>query len=267
MYRFLKEKREKNNRLNHDTHVCGIIAGNGNASKGRYRGIAPECNLICAKVLDEKGGGKLLHLLHGMEWLIALRKELPIRIINLSIEIDDEVHLDKRQLALLHKYMKELVAEDVVIVAAAGNSGPRPMSISPISDVESCICVGCFDEDYVMLGKKTCADYSGRGPGKKIPEIISRWNNPLKKPDLVAPGTDIMSCHYKTKYYIPKSGTSMATPIVTGAIALCMQKYPTLTSMQIRQRLQMTAKDLGYNWGVQGAGVLQVDKLMEDNIN
>ena len=247
--------------------MCGIIAGDGRASGGKYRGVAPECMLVCAKVLDEKGGGKLSHLLRGIEWIISLRKVLPIRLINLSIEVDDEVNLDKNQLALLHKYMKELWKENVIIVAAAGNSGPKPMSISPIADAESCICVGCFDEDYVELGKRTCADYSGRGPGKQIPETISLWNNPIKKPDLVAPGTDIMSCHYKTKYYMAKSGTSMATPQVTGAIALCLQKYPKMMNTHIRRSLQMTAKDLGYNWGIQGAGMLQVDKLIENNMD
>lgn len=237
------------------------------ASNGKYRGIAPECTLVCAKVLDENGGGRLVHLLQGIEWIASLRKSLPIRIMNISIEVDDEANLDKQQLALLHKYMKELWQEDMIIVAAAGNSGPKPMSISPIADEESCICVGCFDEDYVKLGKKTCADYSGRGPGKQIPDTIFSWNNPLKKPDLVAPGTDIVSCsHNGLKRYIAKSGTSMATPQVTGAIALCLQKYPKMTNIQIRQMLLMTAKDLGYNWSVQGAGMLQVHKLIENNI-
>lgn len=247
--------------------MCGIIAGTGKASNGKYRGIAPESMLVCAKVLDEKGGGKLLHLLQGIEWIMSLRKTIPIRIINLSIEIDDEANLNEEHLALLHKYMKELWRDGVIIVAAAGNSGPKPMSISPIADAECCICVGCFDEDYIELGRKTCADYSGRGPGKRMPAKISEWNNPIKKPDLVAPGTDIISCNYKTKYYVAKSGTSMATPQVAGAVALCLQKYPNMKNTQIQRALQLSAKDLGYNWGIQGAGLLQVDKLIENNID
>ena len=87
--------------------------------------------------------------------------------------------------------------------------------------------------------------------------------NPLKKPDILAPGTDIVSCnyHYATKPYIAKSGTSMSAPIVSGACALCLQKYPRLTNKELRRLLLGSAADLGQSWSVQGAGMLQIDRL------
>lgn len=248
------------------THVCGILAGNGMASAGKYRGIAPECMLICGKVLDYKGGGSLKSLLKGLQWIEDLRKEYPIRILNISIEMDAEAKLDKDELLLMHQYLERLWKAGIMIVAAAGNRGPEPMSISPISENGCCVCVSCNDGGFVGADGRSCAEYSGRGPGKgSIP--LSRQDNPLKKPDVVAPGTDIVSCCHKLRtLYIPKSGTSMATPLISGACALFMQKYPKATNIQIKRCLLRSARDLGETWDVQGAGMLSVRRLMQSVI-
>jgi serine protease AprX len=92
----------------------------------------------------------------------------------------------------------------------------------------------------------------------------------IRKPDIVAPGTDIVSCnvHFQKSYskiknaYLEKSGTSMATPIVSGAIALLLQKYPDLDNETIKQRLHYTAVDLGENWNMQGWGMVNVRRLL-----
>lgn len=253
------------------THVCGILAGNGAASNGKYKGVAPECTLLCGKVLDQKGAGSLQNLLAGLEWVIELKKDFPIRILNISIEMEQTTNLDPEEVSYMQHFMEFLWKENVIIVAAAGNKGPGPMSISPIGEAGNCICVGCHDGDYTGAGGRTCAEYSGRGPGK-AQEEISLMRNPLKKPDLVAPGTDIVSCSNKAfrrnhvwhHAYIAKSGTSMATPLVSGACALCLQKYPEITNKQVQRNLLRTAKDLGENWNAQGAGMLQVTKLLEN---
>lgn len=240
-------------------------------SNGQYRGIAPQCNLICAKVLDKKGGGSLKNLLNGLDWIIYMQKEYPIRILNISIEIDLDNHLKSEELSLLQKYLDYLWNENVLIVVAAGNRGPEPMSISPIGDTENCICVGCHDGEYIGIDGKNCASYSGRGPGTYKWRNQSAYN-PLKKPDIVAPGTDIVSCNNKIflnrkgrwqKPYVMKSGTSMAAPIVSGGCALCLQKYPKMTNTQLKFCLLNSAKDMGDSWSVQGAGMLQVSKMFE----
>ena len=84
----------------------------------------------------------------------------------------------------------------MVIIVAAGNKGPKPMSLSPISEFAECVCVGCHDGEYTSSGmQKLCSDYSGRGPSKGK-YILLRNSNPLKKPDIVAPGSNIISCNY-----------------------------------------------------------------------
>lgn len=252
------------------THVCGILAGNGKLSDGRYRGIAPGCNILCGKVLDEKGAGSLKNLLAGLQWVMELLDSYPIRILNISIEMEQTSALNPDEVELLRKFLHYFWESNIVTVAAAGNKGPDPMSISPISESSYCICVGCNDGDYVGIGGRTCAEYSARGPAS--PNHLEGGGNPLKKPDIVAPGTDIISCCNRVYWkpplwrqaYTAKSGTSMATPLVSGACALCMQKYPKITNTQLRRLLFHSARDLGENWNTQGAGMMQVDKMLEN---
>lgn len=250
--------------------MCGILAGNGKVSEGKYRGIAPECNLLCGKVLDERGAGSLKNLLAGLKWILELMSRYPVRIINISIEMEQTSALDRDEVAMLKRLLDFFWQNDVLVIAAAGNKGPGPMSISPISELGGCICVGCHDGDYVGADGRTCAEYSARGPAKVTEKLIGD-DNPLKKPDIVAPGTDIVSCSHKVfwrnhawrRAYIAKSGTSMATPVVSGACALCLQKYPKISNMQIRRALLHSTMDLGENWSIQGAGMLQIDKMLE----
>ena len=93
----------------------------------------------------------------------------------------------------------------------------------------------------------------------------------MKKPDIVAPGTDIISCNawikkagrFYRNAYIAKSGTSMATPIVSGGLALLLQKYPFYSNEQAKQKLLYTARDLNEPWNKQGWGMIQIDRLLK----
>lgn len=250
----------------HGTHVCGIIGGNGAVSRGKYRGIAPECMLVCGKVLDKKGGGSLRNLISGLAWIMDLVKLYPIRVLNISIEMESEENIDRNDWEQFKKYIQYLWNNNIIIVAAAGNKGPNPMTLSPIGECVGCVCVGCHDGDYPGSGGRLCNEYSSRGPGKDM--TIMNMINPLKKPDIVAPGTDIVSCNsrYVVSPYIAKSGTSMSAPIVSGACALCLQKYPYLTNRELRRLLLGSAVDLGQSWSVQGAGMLRIDKLLASSV-
>lgn len=262
---FTSDKKGPYDDNGHGTHVCGILAGNGAASRGRYRGIAPECMLVCGKVLDKKGGGNLKTLINGIEWLVDMMKAYPIRILNISIEMESEESVNKNDWERFRKYIQYLWDEDIVIVAAAGNKGPQPMTLSPIGECGGCICVGCHDGSYQASGGRLCNEYSSRGPGKDMTGISII--NPLKKPDIVAPGTDIISCshRYRVTPYVAKSGTSMSAPIVSGACVLCLQKYPHLTNRDLRGLLLRSAVDMGQSWSVQGAGMLQIDRLLSQD--
>ena len=122
------------------------------------------------------------------------------------------------------------------------------------------VTVGCHDGAFYRDNPERCETYSGRG---------SRDGNPCK-PDIVAPGTNIVSCNvnYNRKNgrvrdaYIAKSGTSMATPVVSGAAALALQKYPHMDNETCKQKLQFTATDLGIPWNRQGWGMVNVGRLL-----
>jgi serine protease AprX len=123
------------------------------------------------------------------------------------------------------------------------------------------VTVGCHDGEYYRNDPGRCALYSGRGAAE----------GGVRKPDLVAPGTAILSCnagYFKSRgavreAYTAKSGTSMATPIVSAAAALALQKYPYMTNEMCRQKLQFSAKDLGLPWNQQGWGMVNVRRLLE----
>lgn len=242
----------------HGTHVCGILCGNGGLSGGRFRGVAPGARLAVGKVLDDKGDGSTEAMLEGMEWVLEIREKYAVRILNISVGIGT-LEKAERESALRRK-VEEIWASGILVVCAAGNKGPRSGSISAVGS-GGAVTVGCHDGRYGADNPGRCESYSGRG-------ILG---SSVRKPDLVAPGTDIVSCNANyhriggmfRNAYIAKSGTSMATPIVSGAAALVLQKYPAMTNEQCRRMLQYTATDLGLPWNQQGWGMLNVERLLE----
>lgn len=245
----------------HGTHVCGILGGDGHASSGKYAGMAEECRLIVCKVLDENGDGSIGDMLEGLEFIYQNRYKYDIRILNISIGLN---HMeDEEGKKSLTDAITRLWDCGILVVAAAGNQGPAPMSISPIGSIRKVITVGCNDGGYFGPRKDLCENYSGRGPVQEI------W----KKPDIVAPGTDIVSCNYKWRRtrsgwknaYTQKSGTSMATPIISGALALYLQKYPAADNKTAREKLVHTATDLKEAWSKQGWGMVNVAGLLKED--
>lgn len=260
----------------HGTHVCGILCGSGEASQGQFRGIAPSCRLVVCKVLDKNGDGSADVMLESLQWLLQNFKKYDIRIINISVGIG-KMH-DKHKCKLLTEALEKLWDGGVVIICAAGNKGPKAGSISNIGGMQKVITVGCYDDLEPQYCKENCERYSGRGP----------QSTSLRKPDLVAPGTGIISCNHafariiskdypshnsdntsnKTSYenlYIAKNGTSMATPIVTGCASLLLQKEPYLSNEKVKERLTFSAQNLGKPWNFQGWGMINAKNLLEIN--
>lgn len=242
----------------HGTHVCGIIGGNGRLSDGLYQGIAPRCNLVVGKVLDHNGDGDLEDMIAAIDWVIENKERLRIRILNISIGLNKEgkQNLEKRSIAAVER----ACMEGLVVVTAAGNKGPKEMTISPIGASDKVITVGCHDGGFYGNKVTPCEEYSGRGP----------TDYALRKPDLVAPGTEIISCNSKIKRgskgyqnpYTAKSGTSMATPIVAGACALLLEKEPNLTIEEVKRKIIYSATDLQEAWSKQGWGMLNMKRLL-----
>lgn len=233
----------------HGTHVAGCIGGSGLMSKGKYKGIAPQCLFCVGKVLDRNGDGTIDSMYQGLLWVLNNRLRYHIRVLNISVGIGESP--EKNKIEELVGLLEAVWKAGIVVVCAAGNSGPESGTISPIGNSQKVITVGCHEGGYFGNRENLCENHSGRGGHSVM----------YRKPDIVAPGTDIKSCHNRGNFYVRKSGTSMATPIVSGTVALLLQKYPYLNNEQVKRKIVYTAKDLGESWNKQGWGMLDIDEL------
>ncbi|NLW09474.1 MAG: S8 family peptidase [Firmicutes bacterium] len=233
----------------HGTHVAGIIAGNGFASGGKYVGVAPGSLLVGVKVLDQDGGGPISRVIAGIQWVVENRKNLNIRVINLSLGAPAEKGYKKDPLS---RAVEEAWRRGLVVCVAAGNRGPGEGTITTPGINPSVITVGSIDDQRTIPRlDDVMTDHSSRGP--TVDELV--------KPDLVAPGARITSLKPGGEY-TALTGTSMATPMVAGAAALILQKHPGFRPEQVKRLLLETAEDRGYHPLVQGAGYLDLVKAL-----
>ncbi len=265
----------------HGTHVAGIIAGNGYDSYGSHAGIAPAAHLVSLKVLDQHGGGVISDVIAAFEWAIANRVTHNIRVINLSVgaRVTESYETDPLTLAA-----KGAVDAGIVVVTAAGNLGQK--KIGDLKETQYGAITAPGNAPWVL----TVGAYSTQG-------TLSRWDDKIApyssrgpsaydygaKPDLVAPGTGIVSLadpsseFYVTKSayllrgnretvdkpYLSLSGTSMASPVVAGTVALMLQANPSLKPNLVKAILQYTAQTRHYDALTQGAGFLNAQGAVE----
>jgi serine protease AprX len=284
----------------HGTHVAGLIGGNGassgsgNGYAATYAGMAPNVNIINLRVLDQNGAGTDSQVIAAIQQAISLKSTYNIRVINMSL---GRPVYEKYTLDPVDQAVEAAWKAGIVVVCAAGNSG----RFAPTNGFGT-VGVPANDPAVITVGATMTeltstrvddqiASYSSKGP-TTLDHIV--------KPDLVAPGNaqvslrvagstlDTLYPQYAvtpnngnaSKYYV-LSGTSMATPVVSGAVALLLQKTPTLTPDQVKARLMKTAwKGVGqytyshdtfgnmynneYDLFTYGAGYLDIDAALAD---
>ena len=235
----------------HGTHIAAMIGGNGASSDGRYRGVAPGCGLIAVKVLDFRGNGFASDVLAGLRWIRENKEKYGIRVVNISV--GSLSRKDMSENSVLVRGVDAAWDDGLVVVVAAGNHGPGRMTITTPGISRKVITVGCSDDykEVEVMGNRM-VDYSGRGPTMAC----------ISKSDLVAPGSGIISCCNQPGQYMPKSGTSMSTPLVSGAVALLLERYPQMTNRDVKLRLIERAVDMGRPHNQQGWGLLDVGRLL-----
>jgi serine protease AprX len=243
----------------HGTHVASTIGGSGALSSNRdYRGLAPNVSLVVFKVLDKNGSGWTSDVIRAVNFAVDNRAALGIHIINLSLghPIYEPAASDP-----LVQAVERATRAGIIVVAAAGNLGKDPETgalgyagVTSPGNAPSAITVGALrTEETVSRKDDRIADYSSSGP---------TWYDGLVKPDVVAPGHNIVATAAKrgTLYltypqlkaadgdYMRLSGTSMATAVTTGSVALLVEANrnanpyrPALTPNAIKATLQYTA--------------------------
>lgn len=240
----------------HGTHVAGICLGSGRVSYGRYAGMAPASNMVMIKILDESGNGETCSITQGVEWILKNKLRYNIRLLNISVGTLPRTGAEEKSSII--QSVEEAWDNGIVVVAAAGNSGPAGYTITTPGISKKIITVGSSDDNLQDVFGRVRMNYSGRGPTKSC----------VCKPDIVAPGLNITSCnamnYRESKAYSVKSGTSMSTPVVTGAIALLLEKYPDMGTRDVKMRIKDRAVNLGMPRNRQGWGALNIEKLLRD---
>lgn len=235
----------------HGTHVSGIIAGSGAASNGICMGIAPLSKLVCLKVLDKRGNGSTKDVLAACQWILENHIDHHIRIVNISV---GTISLENRsEDDVLVRAVDKLWDAGITVVAAAGNNGPGRGTVTIPGISRKIITVGTLEDGECETDHRRHTLYSGRGPTREC----------IIKPEIIAPGSNVISCANYGTGYVKKSGTSMAAPIVTGCIALLMEREPYLENRDIKLRLYERAADMGLSRERQGWGMIQIKGLLE----
>ena len=233
----------------HGSHIAGIIAGNGRMSRGRFRGVAPLASLIVLKVLDRTGNGSTKDVIEAMKWIIENREKYCIRIANISVGmLPQSKHKERDQML---EWVDRMWDSGVFTVAAVGNGGPGDNSVTIPGASSTVLTVGSSDDRELLVRRRGLyPGYSGMGPTESC----------VCKPEILAPGTEIRSCHFSNFGYTVKSGTSMATAVVSGACALAFDRYPMLSPAGLKLRFyEKLASDPDAScWGT-----LDVRKLLE----
>jgi serine protease AprX len=263
----------------HGTHVAGIVSGNGFDSSGARSGVAPGASLTVLKVLDSSGNGRISNVIAALDYVVANKDALNIRVVNLSVAtgVYESYNTDPLTLAA-----QRAVRAGVVVVAAAGNNGRDAQGrthhggVTAPGNAPWVLTVGASSHmGTVERADDTIPAFSSRGPGAI---------DYAAKPDLVAPGVGIeslsnpVSALYTTRAqyllsgtvatsylpYLSLSGTSMSAPVVTGTVALMLQANPALTPNAVKAILQYTAQFYaGYDRLTEGAGFLNAKGAVE----
>lgn len=230
----------------HGTHISGII---GAKNSSLSHGVAPECRLFGFKVLDRNGNGRIEDTCKAVEDIIQInrRKHDTIRIINISVGMTDSVQ-PKLQQRLLNT-VETAWDSGIVVIAAAGNNGPGENTITSPGISKKVITVGSLDDGWKSSGGR---GYSGRGPTDEC----------VIKPEILMPGTNIVSCANRKSGYARKSGTSMAVPVLSGVIALLLNAYPSLTPNEVKMRLFYAAKQTNLTDNRKSWGTVTLDNLI-----
>ena len=278
-----------NDYYGHGTHVAGILNGTGLDSSGpdafrTFRGVAPAARLISLRALNPDGTGTTTDVLRAIDWVILHRKQYNIRVLNLSLghPVYESFVTDP-----LCRAVRAAVNAGVVVVVAAGNQGQVGSGFGTIlspANEPSAVTVGAMDDSRTVAREDdVLAKFSARGPSL-IDHIV--------KPDLVAPGAFIVSLRargawidrehpetvlpagaYRTDGdptragdYLVLSGTSLAAPMVSGAVALMIQRDPSLRPSDVKARLMASASKDEHLVFETGAGYLDIESALASGV-
>jgi serine protease AprX len=249
----------------HGSLVEGLVGNTGLGSGKRYFGSAPGVNLVSVRIADNHGQAITSEVVNGLQWVLDHKTTYNIRVVNLSLNSTSPESYHTNPLSAACEI---LWFNGIVVVVSAGNNGTA--ALYPPANDPFVITVGATDDKgTASLDDDTLASFSAYGTTE----------SGFAKPDLVAPGVNLISIVPRTKnkiwkdhqsnytgesalkeYYMRVSGTSFSAPVVSGAVALLLQDEPGLTPDQVKYRLMVTANTTwsGYDPTRAGSGYLDI---------
>jgi serine protease AprX len=227
----------------HGTHVAGIIAATHVGLDEEWNGVAPGVNLLPVRVLDGNGTGTYENVIEGIQWVVENKDTYNVQVMNMSLVAlaQSPYWADPLNLAVMKAW-----SAGIVVVAAAGNGGPDPMSIGVPGNVPYVITVGAFTDNFSVYdwNDDYLAPFSAAGPTL----------DGFVKPDVVAPGAHMVApmnpgAKLARTYpdnkvedqYFSMAGTSQAAGVVSGIASLVLQYHPDLSPDQVKYRVMITA--------------------------
>ncbi|MCF2136384.1 MAG: S8 family serine peptidase [Candidatus Thorarchaeota archaeon] len=242
----------------HGTGTAWLAAGT-NMGTGNYSGMAPGADLLIVKILDSSGTTDDSIIAQGIEFAV----DQGVDVISMSIGglWTDSMFADPSVEA-----SKAAISNGVAVVIAAGNSGPATETINAPGITEEAITVGASN------GADAIAQFSSRGP---VVRNVHYPRGRVVKPDVIAPGENVVSGRWSGanpseyiiynstqfgNYYTMWSGTSVATPLVAGVVAILVQQYPGLSPLAVKAFLMAGATDLDLDAMAQGMGLVNANR-------
>jgi serine protease AprX len=237
----------------HGTHMTSVIAHSGTTTNageptGTFKGVAPDVSLVPVKAFDVEGQGGFLDIVRAIQWVVDNRETYNIRVLNLSFAARPRWHywLDPINQALMHAW-----ASGITVVAAAGNEGPDPMTIGSPGNLPFIITVGAVTDSWTPADKDDdyIPDFSSRGPtpsGHIKPDIVAPGGHIT---GLTRPGSSLTRDHPEYMLgtgELVMTGSSQATALVSGVVALLLQLEPDLSPDDIKCKL-ISSADLAIN--------------------
>jgi serine protease AprX len=234
-------------KFGHGTHLAGIIAGTGSITNGvpdGFTGIAPGVKLTSIKIGVSNGAVDVSQAIAAVDWAVAHRNDdpaNPIRVINLAYGTDgtQDYRVDPMTFAVENAWRK-----GIVVVAAAGNGGLTAKLANPAYD-PYVLTVGAADtQNTVDAGDDTVAAFGSRGSTARGVDIVAPGRSIVSLRD---PGsqidTDYPGARVGTRLF-RGSGTSQASAVVSGAVALLVQARPTLTPDAVKSLVKLSARSV-----------------------
>ncbi|WP_162845947.1 S8 family peptidase [Seongchinamella sediminis] len=260
----------------HGSHLTSILAHSGatlhqGSPTGGYKGVAPDVSIVAIKAFDESGQGGLLNIVRGVQWAVDNREKYGIKVLNLSFSARPRwpYFLDPINQAVMRAWLA-----GITVIAAAGNSGPEPMTVGSPGNLPYIITVGAVTDSWTAATRADdyVPDFSARGPTPEAhikPDIVAPGGHMT---GLTRPGSGLLKQH--PEYQLPggelvMTGTSQAAALVSGLAALLLQLEPDLSPDDVKCKLLGTAEPainedglLAYSPFQQGHGYVSITRAI-----